>query len=298
MKPQMWTMGARDWTLRTAPLLAVPSQTVRVLRWVWRHPANAGHRYRSLWRATAFQVRGRLGSPTMTTVGRGGRMWARPHSPAAAKVVYANPPDWNEMLAWRRLLRPGDLFVDVGSNVGSYALWAADLGARVVAVEPSPVSLPLLRANLALNDFPVTVLACALADRPGRLRLTRDKGTMNHLLPDDDAGGDEVTVDTLDAVLGDAFAAGVKVDVEGAERLVLEGARRALAQRRIGVLQLEWNTASRELLGEDRLPVADLLHGYGYRLMAPDPGGRLHEILAPAASVSDLFAVAPGLSLS
>jgi FkbM family methyltransferase len=271
---------------------------------VWQHPANAGHRYRSVLRATAFQVRGRLGSPTMATVGRRGRMWARPHSPAASKVVYANPPDWNEMLAWRRILRSGDLFIDVGSNVGSYALWAADLGVRVVAVEPSPEAVALLRANLALNDFPVTVLACALADRPGRLRLSRSKGPMNHLLMDDASGdkvaasGDEVAVDTLDCVLGDGFAAGVKIDVEGAERMVLEGARRALAERRIGVLQIEWNTASRQLLGETRLPVAELLGAYGYRLMSPDAHGVLHDIAAPSASVTDLFAVAPGFSPS
>jgi FkbM family methyltransferase len=164
-------------------------------------------------------------------------------------------------------------------------------------VEPSPDTVSVLRANLALNDFPVTVLACALADRPGRLRLTRDKGPMNHLLLDT-GGGDDVAVDTLDAVLGDAVAAGVKIDVEGAERLVLEGARRALAERRIGVLQIEWNAASQSLLGQTRAPVARLLRGYGYRLMAPDARGVLHETPPPLASVSDLFAVAPGLSLA
>lgn len=220
-------------------------------------------------------------------------MWARLHSAASSKVLYANPPDWNEMLAWQRILRPGDLFVDVGSNVGSYALWAGDLGARVLAIEPSPEALTQLRVNLALNDFPITVVSCALADRPGRMPLTRGRGTTNHLLLDGTAG-DEVVVDTLDAVLGDACAAGVKIDVEGAERLVLEGARRALTQRRIGALQIEWNAASWQLLGETRLPVADLLCSYGYRLMAPDASGTLHPIDPPTESVADLFAVAPG----
>jgi hypothetical protein len=53
---------------------------------------------------------------------------------------------------------------------------------------------------------------------------------VNHLLTDSAASGDRITVDTLDNVLGDRHATGVKIDVAGAERLMLDGARRALSQ--------------------------------------------------------------------
>ena len=46
------------------------------------------------------------------------------------------------MLVWQQALRPGDLFVDVGANIGSYAIWAADLGADVIALEPQRIHLP------------------------------------------------------------------------------------------------------------------------------------------------------------
>jgi FkbM family methyltransferase len=231
------------------------------------------------------------------TMGRHSRMWAELHSTAASKVLYANPPDWNEMLAWRRILKRGDLFIDVGSNVGSYALWAADAGATVVAVEPSPDAARRLRRNLQLNDFPVTVRQCGLAERPGTMTLSRGADTTNHLLLEPLATGDTIEVDTLDNILGDGFAAGVKIDVEGAERLVLEGAHRALSERRIGALQLEWNAESERLLGESRAPVADLLRDYGYTLMRPDQQGLLWEVAAPPVCSEDLFAVAPGTPL-
>src|SRR5215203_2592064 len=96
----------------------------KVLRYVWRHPANRHARWRGVGRAVAFQVRGRLGRPTLATIGSRSRMWVELHHAGASKVLYSNPPDWPEMLAWQRLLSPGDLFVDVGSNVGAYALWA------------------------------------------------------------------------------------------------------------------------------------------------------------------------------
>jgi FkbM family methyltransferase len=242
----------------------------------------------------AFQVRGRLGLATLTTVGERALMRVELHATAAAKVLYANPPDWPEMRAWRRILRTGDLFIDVGSNVGSYALWAADAGARVIAVEPGRQAAARLLANLRLNDLPITVRQCALADRPGRMLLTQDRDATNHLLFDSTTAGHEVAVDTLDNVLGEGFAAGVKIDVEGAERLVLNGARRALAEHRIGALQIEWNGASQRLLGETRAPVTAILRRYGYTVMRPDADGLLHEVAAPQVSDVDMFAVAPG----
>jgi len=263
----------------------------RVASFVWTHPANRGRRGRGLARAVRFQARGRLGRATMTTIGRRGRMRVWLHDTAAAKTLYANPPDWNEMWAWRRILRPGDLFLDVGSNVGSYALWAADAGAEVIAVEPSPAAAAKLRANIALNEFPIAVRECALAAEPGAMWLTRDRGAMNHLMTEPSGTAHHVTVDTLDNVLGDRFAAGVKIDVEGAERLVLGGAARALTERRIGVLQLEWNAMSQRLLGETRAPVADLLERHGYWLGRPDQHGVLRPAAASPESSHDVFAV-------
>ncbi|MFB9236899.1 FkbM family methyltransferase [Plantactinospora siamensis] len=277
-------------------VLGAISISGQVLTHVWRHPANRDRRLRSVLRAVSYQVRGRLGRPTVARLGERSRILARPHHAAAGLVVYGNPPDWPEMHAWRRLLRPGDLFVDVGSNVGTYALWAAESGTTVVAVEPDRQAAEELRRNVGLNGYPIEVLECALAAEPGTLRLTSGNDTMNHLVLGDGHGhghgGTPVPVRTLDEVLGDRVAAGVKIDVEGAERLVLEGARAALADRRITVLQLEWNRMSERVLGESREPVARLLAEYGYRLTRPDETGQL----APSDASGygpDVFAVAP-----
>jgi FkbM family methyltransferase len=269
-------------------------QAYQVLRYVWSHPANRRRRLRGVARATVFQLRGRVGQRTLTAIGRHGRMWAQLHYTAASKVLYANPPDWNEMQAWRRILRRGDLFLDVGSNVGSYALWAADAGAEVIAIEPSPDAATKLRENVGLNAFPITVLQCGLAAEPGRMTLTRGQDSNNHLMLDPVAVGDEIEVDTLDRVLGGRYAAGVKIDVEGAERLVLEGAGRALAEHRIGVLQLEWNELSERVLGDSRAPVAELLGRHGYVLRRPDPRGVLRETHVADTRGEDVFAVRPG----
>ena len=265
------------------------TQRVRLPLYILRHPANEGRRLQALGRAASFQVRSRLsGKPTIATVGNQ-RMWVNVGSASATKVVYGSPPDWPEMQAWKRLLHPGELFIDVGANIGAYSLWAADLGARVIAIEPDPTAAERLRANLALNPgIDVEVVEAAASTVDGITSLTTGLDSKNHL-----GEGQEVTAVTLDRVASaSASIAGIKIDVEGAERLVLQGSMQLLRRRAVRVFQIEWNSASEALLGEDRGAVRSLLEKHGYRLFRADAHGELIPTYA-AGYGPDVFAVAP-----
>lgn len=228
-----------------------------------------------------FQARGRLGWPTVATVGERSRFVARLHYTAASKAVYGNPPDWAEMMAWRQLLRPGDLFIDGGANVGIYSLWAAEAGADVLAVEPNPDAYGQLVANARLNGYPIDARQVALGPEPGTARMTSAGDTMNRIADDGDT---IVSVATLDDLIGGRRVAGVKLDLEGYEQQALEGARRALADRRITAMQLEWNACA------DRTPCADLLASCGYTFHRPDNTGRLMPT-DPGEIGADVFAL-------
>lgn len=268
--------------------------------YVLNHPANAAHPWRRLGSAAYFQASGRLAKRRrVVPIGTRSRMWADVHHGSSVKVASANPPDWNEMLAWRKLVQPGDLFIDVGANVGAYTLWIADLGARPVAIEPDPTARALLSENLALNGYSVEVLAVALAAEPGIMRLTSGLDGANHLVTsgkgpfgsaNDQFPSQDVRVETLDRILGNRMAAGVKIDVEGAELLVLEGARQALQQRRIACLQLEWNAMSGHVLGHTRQSTAEFLTSLGYELFRPDRYGTLHPLRDGGTYGADIFA--------
>ncbi len=93
----------------------------------------------------------------------------------------------------------------------------------------------------------------------------------------------------MDALIGDRRVTGMKVDVEGFEIDVLRGAARALADQRIGLIQVEWNEMSAVALGTDRRPVAELLASHGYRLYRPDITGRLVPVAEPGFG-ADVFA--------
>jgi FkbM family methyltransferase len=258
-----------------------------VVRYVWAHPSNSGKRLRALLRAARYQARVRLlRRRAVARLGERSLLWVDPHRTAASMVLYANPPDLPEMLAWRRALRDGGLFVDVGANVGTYTIWAAEQGAEVIAIEPAADTFGLLEENIALNGYPVTAVRAAAGDHCGSARFTAGLDAGNSLAPDGPVVTDLVTVDSL---IGDRRVTGMKVDVEGFEIDVLRGAARALADRRIGLIQIEWNQASTFAVGTDRRPIAELLAGYGYRLFRPDATGRLAPVSDPGFG-ADVFA--------
>ena len=198
---------------------------------------------------------------------------------SASKILYADLP---EMLVWRQALRCGDLFVDVGANVGTYTIWAAECGAEVMALEPAADTFGLLLENVAVNGYQVEAIQATAGDRCGTARFTAG----NSPDPNDPV---ETRLVTIDSLIGERHVAGMKVDVEGFEIDVLRGCTRALSERRIGLIQLEWNAMSQLALGADRRPVADLLAQHSYQLFRPDPQGRLVPVTDPGFG-ADVFA--------
>jgi FkbM family methyltransferase len=151
----------------------------------------------------------------------------------------------------RRELRPGDCFVDVGSNVGYYALTAACLvgpTGRVHAVEPSGRLGARLAGDIERNRMSARVMLhrCAVADFVGQAHLQRGS---HDPTPDGDrflsmnasgADSEQVAVTTLDELLADVFAVDVmKVDVEGSEMAVFRGGTQLLRRCRPRLLLVE-----------------------------------------------------------
>jgi FkbM family methyltransferase len=191
------------------------------------------------------------------------------------------------MMVWANCLHRGDLFVDVGANIGSYTIWAAELGADVVALEPSYDTFALLCENVALNKFNAELIQAAAGAEAGTAKFTAGLDSINRF---DDRGSETVRVVTLDGILGSRIAAGVKVDVEGFELQVLRGAQCCLRDGRVGLLQLEWNDQAPIAGRKARTAVADLLYTHGYQLFRPDLFGNLAPAGRYPLTGSDVFA--------
>lgn len=135
------------------------------------------------------------------------------------------------------LLRPGDVFVDIGANIGYYTLLAARVvgpAGRVVALEPGRENLRLLCANVASNSFTnVNVLAVAAGAQAGTLPLFESPTNMgdHRLYAVDQRDHYDVEVVTLDDQLEQMalVPSVVKIDIQGYEYQAMSGLARTLA---------------------------------------------------------------------
>jgi FkbM family methyltransferase len=144
------------------------------------------------------------------------------------QIRYQSPePD---AIACREQIRPGDVVLDIGANLGDYCKVLAQAGAVVHALEPIPETFGYLVSNMeALHLNNVFCYNIAASDRNGMARMTIpswDGGGRNlyeaHLSDD---GQIEVRTMRLDDLFPDLSPKLIKCDAEGHELQVINGAR-------------------------------------------------------------------------
>lgn len=194
-----------------------------------------------------------------------GRAFFLPRDPGPyAQIFTRGEFEPAESAAVRSLLRPGDLAVDVGANIGWFTLImgrAVGPGGEVWAVEPMPGAREVLRQNLALNDgVPVRVFDVALGAEAGTLDLHLFEGLPHghasaSTLDREDYTTHRVERRPLDDLLDETERppAFVKVDVEGSELDVLTGAARTIVSARPPIWMLEVNYETSEAFGYEPL---------------------------------------------
>jgi FkbM family methyltransferase len=244
-----------------------------LVSFVWNHPLNAGGRVAALGRVARWQVASRLlSSPVALPFVEGTSLLTSKGMKGATGNWYCGLHEVRDMSFVLHLLRPGDHFVDVGANVGSYTVLAAGAaGANVTCVEPVPGTFANLQRNIALNGLSTTVTAWqgGLSDTPGRRRFTAGLDTVNHVLADGElAAAIDVPVRTLDDLVGTNIPVLIKIDVEGYERAVIQGAGETLADPRVLAVVMEINgSGGRYGVGDEQLVGLMLALGfdaYGY----------------------------------
>jgi len=176
----------------------------------------------------------------------------------------------------RSHLSTGDVFFDVGAHVGYYTLVAASCVGRtgtVYSFEPFPENFARLQLNLALNSYThVVAKDLAVSNRSGTSLFApptrRDERGWGSLTSNTEGEGVRISTIRLDdfvAAEGIKHITAIKVDIEGAEGLAIDGMTKTLVDLRPRYMLIELNREALLSHGSSPESVISQVAPYGYR---------------------------------
>ena len=206
----------------------------------------------------------------------GTRLWYQRNWLGISGNLYTGLHEFAEMAFVLHLLRPGDHFVDVGANMGSYTLLASGVcGAYTYSFEPHPDTFNHLLANIQLNQLQTHCQAqqVALGAHSGTAYLRQSaRDTLNHIASSASADTLEVPIQTLDEAVSQPCQL-LKIDVEGFEYAVLQGAQQHLQNPELLAILIEVNGQGQRYERSDQ-EVHQILLEAGFQAYRYDAFGR------------------------
>ena len=257
--------------------LAIKITSVSAIRKALRSASQAGKLSQGVWQwlpiSLTFQVRLPAGQQFSYSAVPGDGI---------GKALYWQGIGFlgGEFQAFYRMISRSHFFVDVGANTGIFSLIACATNSviRVIAFEPVPEIYEKLVTNVTINVFQdrCQMVQKAVSDVPGITRLLIPPGEIpteaSLELQSKSAleGGTRIDIDstTLDTVCAQEAVDFIKIDVEGAEYKVLQGARQLLARCRPTIL-LEHHANC------PALAIESVLKPYGYLFYRVSDDGSL-----------------------
>lgn len=273
------------------------SPVLKVKRFVGASLRKAWPEWRGVG-STLLQIRAWAGSPIARCTARGCIFFVDARDEAVGRVLLASRDyEVQEAELVDKILHDGMTFVDVGANFGYFTVLAAKrVGptGRVFSFEPEPHNFELLKKNVDANQLTnVTAHNTAVVDEPKKINMYLSEynyGDHRIVDGDDDSirnGGKRHKTVSVDGVrLDDCLAAYegsvnvIKVDVQGAEHLVLKGMKRTLIANPDVLLLTEFWPWGMRLNGTDPAFYLSELKDLGFNAYQLESDGSL--VRAPA----------------
>lgn len=237
---------------------------------IFDHPLTRTKRVAAYKRWLRWQLGSRisLGGSVVNFVG-GTKFLAQPGMTGATGNIYCGLHECHDMGFVLHFLRKGDLFLDVGANIGSYTVLASGaVGAETICFEPVPETFQHLLDNIYLNRLIdcVSPLNVAVGSEAGEVEMMSDQDTVNRVVSGGGYSGAKVKVPavTLDEILAGRVPKLIKIDVEGFETLVLRGAEHTLGDARLEAVLMELN-GSGEAYGFDEEAIHQNMIASGFK---------------------------------
>jgi FkbM family methyltransferase len=236
----------------------------RVLRFVKGHPLTKDDVFPALGRFLFWQIQSRLFAEVEWNWIESSKLVVRRGMTGATGNIYVGLHEFADMAFLLHFLRPSDLFVDVGANIGSYTILASSVvGSHVLAIEPDPITMGYLKRNISVNqvDQLVRTEEVAIGAGQGNVQFTIGQDTTNQVSSDPGLATRSVKLTSLDILLSKEEPVFIKLDVEGYEPQAFAGARETLGKASLLAIATEYDDPS----------IIDLLVQHDFKRVWYDP---------------------------
>jgi FkbM family methyltransferase len=148
--------------------------------------------------------------------------------------LYYEPKTFNFIMKY---LKSSKVFIDVGANIGGYSIRAAK-HCKVYAFEPLPRNFNLLKLNEEINNVKINAFNVAASNKKGKIKLYYINGGWGTpSIKRIQRESIEVEMRPIDDIVNEKEIDLIKIDVEGAEDIVLEGAKNCLKRTHVVIIE-------------------------------------------------------------
>lgn len=248
-----------------------------VTKSIWKNSGNRGKRLKKTRDAVLWQIHKRIiKSPRTLRLANGVVFKAYPDCVVSSALIYADWPEYHELMFLRSRLAANEVVIDVGANVGHISLLLADVvgPTNIVAFEPTPISFARLNENWEINGWPIHgLMRAAVGKEAGTVFINNVQRpvTTNAISAtatrENAAKVPLVRLDDFQHLWSDRSIGLLKIDVEGYEEQVFLGSRKLLQKFRPRFLMFE------SLAGTLEKEIECTLRACDYLVFQLDSGG-------------------------
>lgn len=185
-----------------------------------------------------------------------------------------------ETKTFKKLINPNTILIDIGANIGYYTLIASQIieNGKIYSFEPELNNYKLLVKNIKLNKLnSVFPFQKAISNKIGMIKIFLDSINLgNHSLakknvPDQDdfIEVETITLDSFIENFDEIHDILIKIDTQGAEGLILEGAKKLLKRENLKIIMEFWPNGLKNM-GTDPYELLNEMKNYGFKISVLD----------------------------
>ncbi len=255
-------------------------QLIKTIKYITSHPLTRNNKWSAMMRFFNWQIKKSFDKKGVTyPFVEESKLLVKKGMAGATGNIYVGLHEFEDMGFLLHFLEEQDLFVDIGANIGAYTVLASKVKkARTISIEPVPETHGHLVSNVKLNEIEerVSTHNIGIGSESRILSFTADLDTVNHVILNKSVANFEtvdVKVKPLDDLLEGHSPCLLKIDVEGFEQEVLDGATKTLSKDSLSAIIIELN-GSGGRYGYSDSTIHKKLIGFGFAPYNYDPFNR------------------------